>query len=249
MVDTHCHLIDPQFKKDLNAVLRRAREAGIKKIINAGYDLKTTHEAVELNKKENCILPAAGIHPNETAEESFEDMIEIEKVVSETKIYAIGETGLDYYRNFAPRDAQKRLFRRHIVLAKKHNLPLLIHTRSSIDDTIKILQEEDYHKGVFHCYSGTYRQAKLILNMGFYLSFGGPLTFSKHPREVFKNLPLDRILLETDAPYLAPQGHRGERNEPSFIIETLNTATQILSMQSNKLEKILDQNATTLFAL
>lgn len=249
MIDTHCHLIDPQFRKDLDEVLKRALKNGINKIINAGYDVKTSLAAVEMGKEVNWLLPAIGIHPNETAEQLIKEMSDIEKILKQEKIIAIGETGLDYYRDLSPRDAQKELFRKHIHSAKIYNLPLLIHTRNSIDDTIGILRQEDYHCGVFHCYSGTLDQANIILDMGFYLGFGGVLTFSKRIRDIFRRLPINKILLETDAPFLAPAGHRGKRNEPYYIMETLNTAATILDIQPDRLEGIFDRNAKALFSL
>ncbi len=248
MIDTHCHLIDPQFKKDLKQVLLRAQEVGITKIINAGYDVKTSHDAVAMGEKIGWLMPAVGIHPNEAAEESIKEMDVIEEILEQGKVSAIGETGLDYYRDRSPRDAQQELFRLHIDCARRNELPLLIHTRNSIDDAIRILRHEDYHSGVFHCYSGTFEQAKEILDLGFYLGFGGTLTFSRRIRDIFGRLPIDRIVLETDAPFLSPAGHRGRRNEPSYIIETLNTGALILDMPSEQAEEILDRNANALFA-
>jgi TatD DNase family protein len=249
MIDTHCHLIDPQFNRDLDAVLERAQKVGITSIINAGYDVKTSTEAITMSKQLRWLKPAIGIHPNEAAAELINEMQSIEALLRCDFICAIGETGLDYYRDFSPRDAQKELFRKHIDLARKYHLPLLIHTRRSIDDAIIILKEENYHCGVFHCYSGSYEQAKIVIDMGYYVGFGGLLTFSKRLHEIFKKLPTDRILLETDAPFLAPEGHRGQRNEPSYIIETLASAAHMLHVPPRRLEEIVDHNATTLFSL
>lgn len=249
MIDTHCHLSDPQFNRDLPEVLKRAKSVGVHKIINAGYDVKTSQEAVRIAENEPWLLPAVGIHPNELAADSLEQFQDIERLLKEKKIYAVGETGLDYYRNSSSREAQQELFRRHITVAREYCLPLLIHTRNSIDDTIGILEKEDFHCGVFHCYSGTFEQAKVILDMGFYLGFGGILTFSKRTREIFKKIPVDRILLETDAPFLSPVGYRGKRNEPAYIMETLKAAAQILEMAPSGLERILDNNAAVLFSL
>ncbi len=247
MTDTHCHLIDPQFHKDLDEVILRARNCGITRIINIGYDLTTSRAAIEINQKYPWVLPAIGLHPNETAQESITEVRTLEDILKERKVIAIGETGLDYYRDFSPKDAQQELFRQHIALAKRYQLPLIIHTRNSIADAIKILREENYDRGVFHCYSGTYEQARVIINMGFYLGFGGVLTFSRRVREVFQRLPRDWILLETDAPFLAPLGHRGERNEPSYIIETLKIAAHIHRITPAELKYITDQNAQRLF--
>ena len=247
MVDTHCHLIDPQFMRDLEQVLKRAKEAGINRIINAGYDPETSKKTVEMARSYPWLLPAVGIHPNEAAEESIRQMDKIETILTKDKVIAIGETGLDYYRDFSPREAQKELFRLHIALAKKWRLPLLIHTRNSLEDAVKTIVAEDYYHGVFHCYSGDYEQAKAIIDMGFYIGFAGVLTYSKRAREVIQRLPLERILLETDAPFLAPLGHRGRRNEPLFIMETMFFAADILDIKPESLETILDENARRLF--
>jgi TatD DNase family protein len=249
MIDTHCHLMDPQFNKDLLKVLSRAHNRGVTKIINAGYDVETSQTAIDIYREHEWLLPAVGIHPNELAAESIPRFHSIQELVSGKTVVAIGETGLDYYREPASRSAQQELFRLHIDCARISNLPLLIHTRNSIDDAVRILREQDWHRGVFHCYSGTYEQAKTILDMGYYIGFGGILTFSKRTREVFLKLPMDRIVLETDAPFLSPARHRGQRNEPAYIFETLHVAADMLNMIPEALEKILDVNATTLFSL
>lgn len=248
MVDTHCHLIDPQFNKDLDRVLERAQASGVKKIVNAGYDPATSQRAIAMARQHSWLLPAVGIHPNEAAEQSIAEMDQIEALADDERVVAIGETGLDYYRDFSPRAAQQELFRLHIALARRRHLPVLIHTRNSLEDTIRILEAEDYHSGVFHCYSGSYEQARKVMELGFYISFAGVLTFSRRARETVRQLPLDRLLLETDAPFLAPHSQRGKRNEPAFITETLHHAAGILDMRPEELEAILDVNAQRLFS-
>lgn len=249
MIDTHCHLTDPQFLSDLDQVLARARAVGVTKIVNAGYDLATSRTAVDQHRIHEWLLPAVGIHPNEAAGETIKDLGSVEEILKSEKIYAVGETGLDYYRDFAPREGQKELFIQHIRLARKYDLPLMIHTRNSINDAIKVIKDEKYYRGVFHCFSGTQDQARQIINLGFYLGFGGVLTFSKQAREVFRVLPWERILLETDAPFLPPQGHRGQRNEPAYITETLRAAGQLLNRPVEALEKIFERNASELFTI
>lgn len=248
MVDTHCHLVDPQFMNDLDDVLWRAQAAGVTRIVNVGYDVETSQQAIMMSGEQPHLLPAIGIHPNEAAAESIKEMGKIEELLSNARVVGVGETGLDYYRDFSPREAQRELFRMHITLARKGNLPLLVHTRNSQEDAIQILKEEDFHHGVFHCYTGSYEQAKIIIDMGFFISFAGVLTYSRRAREIIQKLPRDRILLETDAPFLAPVGHRGRRNEPAFITETLNFAANMLDIIPERLEAILDLNARTLFA-
>jgi TatD DNase family protein len=249
MIDTHCHLTDPQFQSDLPQVLERARSSGVTKIINAGYDLPTSRIALEQRRTHDWLFPAVGIHPNEAAAETIKDLDSIEEILKSEKVYAVGETGLDYYRDFAPRGGQAELFIGHIRLARKYGLPLLIHTRNSIDDAVRILEAERFYRGVFHCFSGTEEQARRIINLGFYLGFGGVLTFSKKTREVFRVLPCERLLLETDAPFLPPQGHRGQRNEPAFIAETLRSACRLLNRPAEVAERIFEKNASELFAI
>ena len=248
MVDTHCHLIDPQFAGDLKHVLRKAQEVGIIRIVNAGYDPETSEKAIAMARQHPWLLPAVGIHPNEAAAQSIEEMHKVETMISNERVVAIGETGLDYYRDLTPRDAQKELFRMHIELARAKSLPLLIHTRNSLDDAISVLRSEGYYHGVFHSYSGTWEQARQVIEMGFYVGFSGVLTFSKRTREVLCRLPLDHLVLETDAPFLAPLHNRGKRNEPAFIMETLHCAANVLDMMPDKLEVILDENAQRLFS-
>jgi TatD DNase family protein len=249
MIDTHCHLIDPQFKHDIDAVCERARRAGIHVIVNAGYDPGTSRSACVMHESAEWILPAVGIHPNESAGESIKQMKEIEVLAKRTDVIAIGETGLDYYRDRSPRDAQQELFKMHIRIASDLELPLLIHTRNSIDDAIVILKAAARAHGVFHCFSGTYDQAQEIMAMGFYLGFGGVLTFSRQCREVFEKIPIERVVMETDAPFLAPASHRGKRNEPSYLKETLDVAAGIHDRPSEYVEQITDENARTLFSL
>jgi TatD DNase family protein len=249
MIDTHCHLTDPQFQSDLPQVLERARSSGVTKIINAGYDLPTSRIALEQHRVHDWLLPAVGIHPNEAAAETIKDLGSIEEILKCEKVYAVGETGLDYYRDFAPREAQVELFIGHIRLARQYGLPLLIHTRNSIDDAVRVLKEERFYRGVFHCFSGTQDQARQIINLGYYLGFGGVLTFSKKTREVFRVLPFERLLLETDAPFLPPQGHRGQRNEPAYLAETMRSASQLLNRPAEVLERIFEKNASELFAI
>lgn len=247
MIDTHCHLVDPQFTHDLEHVLRRALDAGLRYIINAGYDAPTSIKAVKMHEEAPWLLPAVGLHPNEAAEESIKEMGKIEELVENPSVCAVGETGLDFYRDSVSADAQKELFRKHIRCAQQRQLPLLIHTRNSMDDAIAVLKMESYFCGVFHCFSGSYEQACTVIEMGFYVGFGGILTLSKRMREIFAKLPLEKIILETDAPFLAPAGYRGKRNEPAYIYETLRTAASLCNMTPAAVERSTDANACRLF--
>jgi TatD DNase family protein len=249
MIDTHCHLIDPQFSHDLASVCVRAQEAGITYAVNAGYDLSTSEAACRMHESIPWALPAVGIHPNEIAVASISRMGGIKALAGRCGVIAIGETGLDFYRDRSPRDAQEELFRLHISLSREMHLPLLIHTRNSIDRAIAILDKEPGISGVFHCFSGTIAQAMRIVYMGFSLGFGGILTFSKQTREVFNAVPLEHVVLETDAPFLAPAAHRGHRNEPAYMKETLNAAAAIIDRPIEYVERVTDENAQALFKI
>ncbi len=249
MIDTHCHLIDPQFNRDLVEVIGRAKENGVNAVVNAGYDVMTSQLALDMHAAHPELKPAVGIHPNEAAAENLKQIDHIARLADDTRVVAVGETGLDYYRDRSPRDAQIDLFRVHIEIARRVRKPLLIHTRNSIDDAVQILRKMNYCCGVFHCYSGTHEQARAILDLGFYIGFAGVLTFSRSHRDILTRIPADRILLETDAPFMAPHGYRGRRNEPAFIIETLKTAAALLNISAADLECRLDMNATALFDL
>jgi TatD DNase family protein len=249
MIDTHCHLIDPQFTRDLDQVCKRAQDAGISYIINAGYDVTTSQSACVMFESKPWLLPSVGIHPNEAARESLFHMGTIDTLAKTTGVVAIGETGLDYFRDRSPRAAQEELFKKHINIAHTQALPLLIHTRNSIEEAISIIESAPEVTGVFHCFSGTSEQAQRIVDLGFYLGFGGVLTFSKKAKQVFASVPIERILLETDAPFLAPEGHRGKRNEPAYIREILCCAATIIEQSASYVERVTDENAHALFKI
>ncbi len=248
MIDTHCHLADPKFQDDLESVLKRAHSAGIEKIINIGYDTETSQRVVQMAQRYSWLLPGVGIHPQEASARTIKEIAKITELIENYSVSAVGETGLDYHWHTAtPRD-QKILFHRHIELAKRLRLPLIIHTRKSFDDTIEILKTEDARTGVFHCFTGNYEAAKKVLDMGFFISFAGNLTFDKGLQDVLKKIGPQRILLETDAPYLTPIPYRGKRNEPAFILETLKKAAEIMHIPAQRLEDIISDNASKLFS-
>ena len=248
MIDSHCHLADPQFSKDLESVLERARAKGIEKIINVAYDLETSQQVMKMSEDYNWLLPAVGIHPNEASTRTITEMDKIRALIENNRVYAVGETGLDYYRNFAPADEQKALFRRHIQLAQRFELPLIIHNRNAFNDAIAILKDEKFTRGVFHCFTGDYASARKVLDLGFFISFAGNLTYNRAIQEVLKKVGAGRLLLETDAPYLAPKRHRGRRNEPSFIVDTLQKAAELLQISEGKLSQIIFDNGRRLFS-
>jgi len=253
IIDTHAHLDFPDYKSDLNSVLTRAKEAGVGCIINVGTNLSASKKSVTLAHQFNNVYASIGIHPHDAAKVSEEDWKELESLVKESKVVAIGETGLDYYRNRSPREDQQRIFRKHLALAKANNLPVIIHSRDASDDCLHILEEfkNGSLKGVVHCFSGTGEIAKRCMGMGLYISFAGPITFSNasNLREAAKSVPVERLLLETDSPFLSPQPKRGERNEPSYLAFIIPVLADIYSLSIDDIKRITTYNARKVFGI
>ena len=216
-IDTHCHLSKDDYE-DINEVIENAKLANVKYLIISGCDKKSIKESIEIAKKYDNIFLALGYHPSETNITTESDLVELERIIKENnKVVAVGEIGLDYHWDKDNKDAQKDLFKRQIEIAKRVDLPIVIHSRDAFQDTYDILKEADY-KGVIHCFSGNKDNAKMYMSLGFYFGIGGVITFKNtNLKETIKDIPLDKILLETDSPYLAPTPHRGERNESKYI--------------------------------
>jgi len=257
-IDTHAHLDDKRFSEDLDAVVSRAKEAGLKSIITVGCWKKEDGFAPALDalKKYGFLWCALGVHPHE-AKDAVDNgpFDEIKKTALEngTRLVAIGETGLDYHYEHSPKEAQKKVFRRQIALARELNLPLIVHSREADADTIEILKSEGAANvgGVFHCFSGTKEVAREVIDLGFYLSFTGVVTFPKADalREVVKAVPIEKTLIETDCPYLAPAPHRGKRCEPAFVVETAKEIAKIKGLSEGDVARITTRNAEELFGL
>lgn len=252
LVDTHAHLDFPQFNKDLVQVLHRARQAGIVAIVNAGTDINSSRKAVKLSRKYSFIGASAGIHPHGAARLGKNWLEEISALANEDNVIAVGETGLDFYRDLSPRDVQEDVFRSHIRLAKEIGKPLIVHTREAHKRTLQVLKEEALHSkpGVMHCFSGDGKMLEAYLELGFYISVAGPVTYprSEKLRGLLKQIPADRLLLETDAPYLSPQARRSERNEPSFIKYTYERVALLLNRDFDDLAGQVYLNAVRLFS-
>ncbi|MCS6897090.1 MAG: TatD family hydrolase [Nitrospira sp.] len=219
--DTHTHLDDARYNGDREAVLARARQAGVEAFMTIGCDLASSLAAVSLASQYESVYAAIGVHPHETRHIADSWYDEFRRLANSKKVVAYGEIGLDYhYNHSSPKEQQKR-FREQVQLGRELNLPLIIHTREAQQDTIAILKEEKASEvgGVFHCFSGDVWLAKDALDLGFYLSFSGIVTFQNATmlREIAKTVPLDRLLIETDCPYLSPVPYRGRRNEPAYV--------------------------------
>jgi len=253
IIDTHCHLDFDQFNPDREAVLERARKAGVKCIINVASSLKGSKQSIELAHKHKDVFATVGIHPHEADSVNGGVFAEIEQLSGEKKVVAIGEVGLDYFKSPSSRDRQKEVFRRFIELSKNRRLPLIIHNREAANDTLDILQGacKKPIKGVMHCFSGDRELLGKVLELGLFVSFTCNLTFknARSLREVARHVPADRLLLETDAPFLAPQSHRGKRNEPAFITELRDMLSELFNLPKEKIAKITTENAKRLFKI
>ena len=252
--DTHCHLNDEQILSDIDNVLKRAKENNITKILVPGWDYKSSLKAIELANKFDDVYAAVGIHPTDVYDMTDSDYENFEKLLGNPKIVAIGEIGLDYHwcNDQCQRELQKKWFIKQIELANKHNLPVIIHNRDAFDDCLQILKgHKIYNSGVMHCYSGSAEYLKEIINLNLYVGLDGPVTYknSKTPKEIAQIVPIDKLLIETDSPYLTPHPFRGKLNEPSYVRLVLNEIANLRSMDINDLEQILYINSCRLFGI
>lgn len=250
-IDTHSHLNFPDFNEDYRDVIERAKSVGITAILNVGANLPTSKRAIDLAQKENLCYATVGVHPTNTNDLKTEDYLALEDLAKRKKVVAIGEIGLDYFHHQVPRKIQKESFKQQILIAERLELPVIIHNRDANQDSLAILGETRMKRGVMHCFSGDSDFAREVLSLGFYISFTGNLTYKRNEflREVAREIPLERMLLETDCPYLSPQTKRGMRNEPSFLIYAAEELARIKGISLENLGEITTKNAKNLFAL
>lgn len=254
LTDTHMHLNADAFAEDRDAVIKRAYEAGVTRMVNVGFNRETIPTSMELVEAYDFIWGAVGWHPQDAKDMTPEDLDWIEQLCRHEKVVALGEIGLDYYWDTSPKDVQQRVFfREQIRLARRIGIPIVIHNRDAHQDIVDILREEKAAEigGIMHCYSGSWEIAKLCLDMNFHLSFGGPITFknAKQPKEVLEKVPLDRLLIETDSPYLTPHPFRGKRNETSYVKLVAEAAAEIKGVSLEELAEITTNNAISLLGL
>jgi TatD DNase family protein len=257
-IDSHCHIDGPEYDADREEVIARAREAGVTTMLNVGTGdphSGAIDRAVDLAEKHEGIYAAVGVHPHDA--KLFDNAAEqhlLDLVRQSTRVIAWGEIGLDYHYEHSPRDVQREVFRRQLRLAREQNLPVVIHSREADDDTIRILREEltGYERGgVLHCFGGSLAMAQDAIELGFFISFAGNLTFKKAEdlREVARQLPLDRLLIETDCPYLTPVPFRGRRNEPAHVIETAGCLAEIHGKDVEEIGRVTSENFVRLFGV
>lgn len=251
LFDTHVHLNARQFMEDRAETIQRAFEAGVNYMVVVGFDRETIPLAIEIAEQYETIYAAIGWHPVDAIDMTDEDLEWIKELSSHPKVVAIGEMGLDYHWDKSPHDIQKEVFRRQIRLAKELKMPIIIHNREATEDIIEILDEEDAQEvgGIMHCYSDSPEYVQKCLDMNFYISLGGPVTFKNAtlPKEVAKQVPLDRLLIETDAPYLAPHPNRGKRNEPSYVKLVAEKIAELKEMSLEEVENATTENALRLY--
>ncbi len=256
LVDTHAHLDDGRFSKDLEQVVKRAKDTGVSSIITVGCDNLTSKRSIELANTYDGVYATCGYHPHEAKLAGPGELRQIEKLASSEKVVAIGEIGLDYHYDHSPRDVQKHIFAQQLDMAIRIGLPVIVHDREAHGDTMDVLQKRFSgtnieYPGVLHCFSGSYEMALACIDMGFFISFAGPLTFNnaKRLKSIGSCIRLDRVLLETDCPYLAPQPKRGRRNEPSYIKYIARELASLVSLPVEEIAKITTENAKRLFKI
>ncbi|MGG0464749.1 TatD family hydrolase [Priestia aryabhattai] len=253
LFDTHVHLNAEQYEDDLQEVINRALEKGVQNMVVVGFDEPTIKKAIQIAETYEFIYASVGWHPVDAIDMTDEHLAWIEELAQHPKVVALGEMGLDYHWDKSPKEVQKDVFRRQIRLARKVNLPIIIHNRDATEDVVTILKEEHVEEvgGIMHCFTGSIEVAKKCMDMNMYISFGGPVTFknAKKPKEVAAELPLDKLLIETDCPYLTPHPFRGKRNEPGYVSYVAEQIAELKGITYEELADITTANAKKLFGI
>ncbi len=251
LIDTHAHLDFPDYDKDRKQVITRAKKEGLQYIINVGADLISSRRSVKLSTKNSFIYATVGVHPHEAKGVNEKILKQLENLADDDKVVAIGEIGLDFHYDNSPRDIQKEVFHLQLKLARSVNLPVVIHSREAIEETLKILKKEKIEDigGIFHCFSEDALTAHKIIDMGMYIAIGGVVTFknARKVREAVKSIPLEKLVVETDAPYLTPHPHRGHRNEPAYIKHVVKKIANIKDISPAEVAKKTTVNAKEIY--
>lgn len=253
LIDTHAHLDIDSFDTDREQVIKRAFDSGVSVIVNASFDLPSSRRSVALAAKYPGIYALVGIHPHDVGGVADNYLEELGGLAKSPAVVALGEIGLDYYRDLSPRPAQQKVFREQLALARELEMPVVIHDRDAHRDVMDILRRDGVPRrgGIMHCYSGSWEMARECMKLGFYISFAGPVTFPNSARlkEVAAKLPLDRMLVETDCPYLAPQAHRGKRNEPAYVRFVVEEIARLREISPDQVAKAVLINAANILGI
>ena len=253
LIDSHAHIQGKEYAGETGAVVQRAREAGVERIIVVGGagDMSSNAAAVSLAESSPSLYATVGMHPHDAKDVSEEELRKIKQLAAHPKVIAVGETGLDYFYNHSPREVQRRVFAQFVRLAMETGLPLVVHERDASSETVEILRREGAGRieGVIHCFTGNYDAARAYLDLGFYLSFTGIITFKNADalREVVRQVPLERMFVETDSPYLTPVPHRGKRNEPAYVRFVAETVGKVKQFDLEKVAQVTSENVRGLF--
>ena len=227
LIDSHCHINDKQFENDLADVIARASDAEVVQMICVGTDIKSSERAIEIADKYSNVFATCGIHPHDSDKPDEKYIQILEEFSTHEKVVAIGEIGLDYFYDFSDKKIQKIVFREQLELAKELNLPAVIHNRESDADLFNIIQLAKLHNGVVHCFASDIEFANKLIDIGLHVSFTGMVTFVKSLHDVIEKIDINKIMIETDSPYLSPKPHRGKRNEPAFVVNIVNTIAEL----------------------
>ena len=255
LIDSHAHIQGKEYADERDAVIARAMEAGVEKIIAVGGagDMASNTEAIALASAFPNIYATVGMHPHDAKDVGADELEELRGLTSDNKVVAVGETGLDYYYSHSPHDVQRRVFSRFIRMARETDLPIVVHERDAAQDAAKLLRAEGGGKlrGVIHCFTGNYEAACAYLDLGFYLSFTGIITFKNAEalREVVRRVPLEHILIETDSPFLTPVPYRGKRNEPAYVRFVAETIATLKHLPFEKVADVTSENVCALFGI
>ena len=251
LFDTHAHLNDPAFDPDREILMNGLAEKGVGFVMNAGCSLESSRDIVKMTEQYSWLYGSVGSHPDSADEVNEEVIEEYRKLCQHEKIKAIGEIGLDYYYEDIPREIQKNAFRMQMQLAKEVDMPVIVHEREAHDDGMRIVKEFPKVTGVFHCYSGSAEMARQLVNMGWYIGFTGVLTFKNARKaiEVAANIPLEKLVLETDCPYMAPEPFRGKRNHPGYLYRMAQRLAEVRDLPVEEVERITTENGKRLYRI
>jgi TatD DNase family protein len=250
MIDSHCHLTDARFADDLDAVLQRAWDAGLTGIVTIASDAADADVAWQLSRRDPRIHSTAGVHPHTSGQAGPGDLEQIQEILSREGVVAVGETGLDFHYDNSPRDVQRQLFEWHLAVAAESDLPVVVHSRSADDDMATMIRNAAGVTGVLHCFSGGAGLMETALEAGWYISFAGMVSFRNYgDGDLVRHVPPQRLLIETDSPYLAPVPHRGKRNEPAFVAETCNALARLRTEDPATLAGTTTDNARKFYKL